>query len=532
MWDNLLSLDRRRKVLLLLLLAAALAARLAVYLYCAAPIDDALISLRYARNLAHGLGFVYNPGERVLGATTPLWILLNAAYMRLLGEGTVFIFQFIVSLACDLLCLVLLAAILLEAGFRYAVVWASLLPVALFWPFVLNTSCGMEMSFFSALFLLSLRAFQRDQAITAFLLAGLLAVCRPEGFLWAGLILLVSVLRDRRLPWRPGLAFLVVALPWIAFAQFYFGSLIPQSAVAKAPSTYHHVWQTLATGLWAVPATVLDLIYARPVATLPRFNSAAVQWTLHACLLVCILSGLAVAVRRKGAREMALMVLVLVTFYSLAAGGAAGWYGIPFSQLFYPIAMIGVWQLLSAFSPLLWRRADHTAALWTAVSCLVALVLFAVLVERARNKKVTNQYEVMRRDLGLTLSRATPPTSMIMLEPIGYIGYYSQRYVYDLAGLVSPSITELRKHYPDDWYFRAIVTYRPDYLVLRDFETEANRGFIDQKPFFHSPSDRETFNRLYAKKWFFSGVTVHGSTNPALVVFERTSPPSLSSRLP
>jgi hypothetical protein len=61
-------------------LVGAAAARIAVYFYCAAPFEDAYITLRYARNIASGLGFVYNPCEPVLGTTTPLWTLLNALY--------------------------------------------------------------------------------------------------------------------------------------------------------------------------------------------------------------------------------------------------------------------------------------------------------------------------------------------------------------------------------------------------------------------------------------------------------------------
>lgn len=34
--------------------------------------DDSLITYRYAENLALGKGFVFNPGERVLGTSTPL----------------------------------------------------------------------------------------------------------------------------------------------------------------------------------------------------------------------------------------------------------------------------------------------------------------------------------------------------------------------------------------------------------------------------------------------------------------------------
>lgn len=40
--------------------------------------DDAMISMRYARNLAEGSGLVWNPGERVEGMTNPLWTLWMA----------------------------------------------------------------------------------------------------------------------------------------------------------------------------------------------------------------------------------------------------------------------------------------------------------------------------------------------------------------------------------------------------------------------------------------------------------------------
>ena len=40
--------------------------------------DDAYISFRYARNLADGLGLVWNAGERVEGYTNFLWTLMLA----------------------------------------------------------------------------------------------------------------------------------------------------------------------------------------------------------------------------------------------------------------------------------------------------------------------------------------------------------------------------------------------------------------------------------------------------------------------
>ena len=49
-------------------------------------IDDAFITFRYARNLADGLGPVFNPGEAVEGYTTFLWMLVSSAFFAMADE--------------------------------------------------------------------------------------------------------------------------------------------------------------------------------------------------------------------------------------------------------------------------------------------------------------------------------------------------------------------------------------------------------------------------------------------------------------
>jgi len=68
-----------RKLERWLILVIMLVALLARLIPGPRMIDDAFITFRYARNIVHGLGFVYNAGERVLGTTTPLYTLLMAA---------------------------------------------------------------------------------------------------------------------------------------------------------------------------------------------------------------------------------------------------------------------------------------------------------------------------------------------------------------------------------------------------------------------------------------------------------------------
>ena len=48
--------------------------------------DDSYIIFRYAQNLANGLGLVFNPGQRVKGFTSFLWVLLVAVGTRFTSD--------------------------------------------------------------------------------------------------------------------------------------------------------------------------------------------------------------------------------------------------------------------------------------------------------------------------------------------------------------------------------------------------------------------------------------------------------------
>ena len=73
----------------LALLLTALVAWVGFRLYTGIVLEDALITFRYAANLAAGDGFAYNVGERVLGTTTPLFTLLLATCGFLFGTGSI-----------------------------------------------------------------------------------------------------------------------------------------------------------------------------------------------------------------------------------------------------------------------------------------------------------------------------------------------------------------------------------------------------------------------------------------------------------
>ena len=61
----------------LLMMSLAILAEAAHY-WWPHTVDDAFITFRYAQNLVEGLGPVYNPGERVEGYSSPIWMLGSA----------------------------------------------------------------------------------------------------------------------------------------------------------------------------------------------------------------------------------------------------------------------------------------------------------------------------------------------------------------------------------------------------------------------------------------------------------------------
>ncbi|MBI2793487.1 MAG: hypothetical protein HYX66_02410 [Ignavibacteria bacterium] len=60
-------------------------------------VDDVFIPLRYAENLVHGNGLVYNAGEYVEGYSDPIWVLALAGIMTLIPTNTDPLFMFWVT---------------------------------------------------------------------------------------------------------------------------------------------------------------------------------------------------------------------------------------------------------------------------------------------------------------------------------------------------------------------------------------------------------------------------------------------------
>ncbi len=203
--------------------------------------DDAYITFRTLDNLWHGFGPVFNAGERVQGYTHPLWMLLVGTFYGFTGEP--YFTSLALSAGCVLATLVVLARRVARDTAHAAV---ALLLLHLSRAFVDYSSSGLENPLTHLLLILFIASWLRwrnrspqDRSSTRssfslWLTGSFLALTRPDAVLLV-LPALVLVLRNSRgRHARSSLAAgLLPLMAWETFSLFYYGSLIPNTALAK-----------------------------------------------------------------------------------------------------------------------------------------------------------------------------------------------------------------------------------------------------------------------------------------------------------
>jgi hypothetical protein len=225
--------------------AAALAARL---IPGPRTIDDAFITFRYARNLLAGNGFVYNPGEAVLGTTTPLYTLLMAGLGVPWGAANAPFPS--LALAVNALADAATCLLLVWLGKRIGARWAGWAAAAV-WavaPFSVTFAIGgLETSLYVLLLTGTTAAALAGKRVAAALLGAMALLTRPDALILVGPLVLERAYsaffarpREERQPlrWAEAAAFGAPVLAWGIFATLTFGSPLPNSILAKAVA-YH-----------------------------------------------------------------------------------------------------------------------------------------------------------------------------------------------------------------------------------------------------------------------------------------------------
>jgi len=263
-------------------------------------VDDAFISFRYARNLVHGWGLVFNQGERVEGYTNFLWVLLTAI-PEMFGFSTE-MFAKVVGLVCSVGTLVVISWP--TNGLSPAVRWIPAAFLATSPSFVVWSVSGLETALFGLLLTLGILrvAWSAENGKTdqvAAVLLALACLARPEGVLIVTTVAAIySVLALRRvLAWSSWLKWcltvLAIFLPYYLWRYAYYGYPLPNTFYAKvgfggsqfSRGLLYLKSFILASGFWTI-GWILGLRWNRR----PRF-SAIIGSTLVVFITYIVLVG-------------------------------------------------------------------------------------------------------------------------------------------------------------------------------------------------------------------------------------------------
>jgi arabinofuranosyltransferase len=421
-------------------------------------VDDAYISFRYARNLVEGQGLVFNHGERVEGYTDFLWVVLIALGMKMgadpvrLAKALCFGFTVLSMVVIYYYC----GRIFLRRR------WERLLPVAMIAvspPLAVWALGGLETAMFTFLVTTAVLAHvdlmeRGKRPLISSALIGLASLTRPEGLIFAAVLLVDMVLKPRSrrnvLLWLVPLA--VIYVPYFVWRYSYYGWLFPNSFYAKTGGGFRQILR--------------GLRYARDFLVRPGG-------------VVCLLA--IVPAVRKHDRKTLLPLLICVVWacYVVAVGGdglAMYRFAVPVLPICYLLSAEGLWLILRRI------RVRTSAARTTMRLGVVAVCLLAGLSlslgSKERDFVLTDRMLVEGHwiPIGKWLSRYAQPNESIAVGVVGAIPYYSRLYTIDMLGITDLHIAHLRMphmgegvagHEKHDMSY--IVARRPTYIIHYPF---------------------------------------------------------------
>jgi len=421
--------------------------------------DDPFITYRYARNLLNGLGFVYNPGERILSTTTPLFTLILA----IIGLGVpdlhlLAIILGIVSLAIGGLFIFDLA----RTWNSPIVGWTGILLYPTF-PLLVST-LGSETSIYLALCLGSFAFYARKKLITSGIFIALATLARPDGIIILGILGLDYLFRRKRpVPWKPLSIVFVILISWVVFAWFYFGSPLPVTLAAKQGQGSMAISQGFPRGL----------------LTVIRGYGAWFYIEVFLALL-----GVFLTVWKK--RQWGVILIWPVVYfasYSILGVSRYFWYYAPL----VPGFIIAVGLGLTAVAELIKSADRNIVRVFRLDIVIPSVFLIFLLFSNGRSlwrmRTLNDPRYSIYRAAGEWLNENTLPGEEVGALEVGIIGFFANRPMVDFAGLIQPKVAEqftFETTYEDSALW-AVDNYSIDYLVLQDgLFTRLEQGYVKQ----------------------------------------------------
>jgi hypothetical protein len=392
--------------------------------------DETFIYLRFAKSLIHGGGFAFNPGEPTYGVTSPLWTFLIAV------GAWVNLNPLLVAKVLDLLfasfALVMFYLLAFEViRERLTAFLATFVFSANVW-LLQSASSGMETSLSVLLVLSTVWYCMRNEYLLASAICGFLTLVRPEGL---GLFLVIigdlffnSI--DKRRAVRIGLVsvfvFFVIVGPWLVFSKLVFGTIVPNTVLGKSSldldlggvvSVAASIGKTIATSSileFVLAATGLVIVWRRKELSVVRQHFLPFVWI--ALLIVVYVGTEANTVSRS-----LLLILPFIILY--------GFFGLK--------------KLLETHD----RSARLSVSIvigFAAVILIQNQYIYQTCMKRSMARFADGVEECLT-PIAMWLKENTPDKTVAAAPEAGVIGYWSERKICDLSGLITPEMERIRR---------------------------------------------------------------------------------------
>jgi hypothetical protein len=415
------------------------------------PLDDAWIHQTYARNIVELGEWSYIPGIPSGGSTSPLWTIV-LAIGNVLGIDPKTWTYFIGILILSLIGVVGYSWLNRRGLHSKRWIWLVVVLLVLEWHLTWAAVSGMETIAIALLFLfVFLQLEKKSNELLIGLLLGVGLWLRPGALTLLLPIAIYAIDRyDRDVrKWFRGMAlvaigFLIVAVPYLLLNSVVAGSFWPNTFYAKQA----------------------EYAIEREASLILRFLEQLTQ-PLFVGIGIVLLPGILVVLLRKGSKLNVSMfgpllwIIAYLGTYALRLPVTYqhGRYAIPIIPVLIVLGVEGFirWVNLGS-SDFVKRFLSRT---WLLLS-LVVLVAFWVIGAQAYADDVA----IIETEMvipSLWIAENTAPDALIAAHDIGALGYFGQRNLLDLAGLVSPEVIPFIR---DEARLAAYITERgADYLM-------------------------------------------------------------------
>ncbi|HEV7351287.1 hypothetical protein [Telluribacter sp.] len=498
----------------------AMASALLFAIYTDHRWEDWYITFRASKNLAEGVGFTYNLGERIHSFTSPLGTLIPALlyYITWNDEAVIWLFRVV-----NILLLGTAAKLVFSMFFDKlkAPLWLAFLITLLLvfdgksMDFSIN---GMETAFMLLGIVLFIRELFRDSMpnpLRIGLIWAFLMWSRPDAFIHIGSILVGYLLfKNRSLPYiraffRAAVIGVICYLPWLIFAWAYYGNPIPNTVLAKGSLTFSTIIDRALQYGQAIFTSLIDgdgpfiWIFAPAyfqTGGWPQLLMFALKWLSYLVVFLWAIPRVS-----ANARFLSFAAFCIASYLIIFSPFIYPWY-IPAVTIISVIALGCVLTQLATTT----RGVASKSRPWVPAGIVAVVMAVQVWVYTGGLIQMKQQQELieygLRKEIGLWLkSEAQSNKETVFLEPLGYIGYYSGLTMYDYPGLGNKTMINARKKLGSESYIELVNYIQPDWVVVRPGELKTTKP--EQTQSFES---NYTLARSFDRKPTIESLSIYG----------------------